>query len=313
MSSTLEPDSRKKLPVLVCAFARRDSLKQILAEVIKYEPTALYIHLDGPDGRLKTEEQHSDLLNLLGTYSAVEWPVHFRVRKNNLGCSAAMITAIDWFFSRESAGIILEDDCIPSPEFFVLCEAFLSNYELATSVWGVSGDNSARVRWPTSAEINFTRYPLVWGWASWRNRWVDFRNEKCEAPGHGAKKNFFFRHSERLVFRDFRDVRQPRVDSWDYLLAHHVVARNGSWGLPQVNLVSNVGFDEFATHTKIRNSRSDVPIARLRRSYLSRRRIRVHRSALVDVQVLFKVHGLLGLLVQFIKQLVSSRRRLAKN
>ena len=46
---------------------------------------------------------------------------------------------IDWFFSKEEKGIILEDDCVPSQTFYYYCQELLDHYENNENVFSIGG------------------------------------------------------------------------------------------------------------------------------------------------------------------------------
>ena len=48
---------------------------------------------------------------------------------------------IDWFFSYEAAGIILEDDCLPTEEFFRYCDVMLDKFKDNNKIYAISGNN----------------------------------------------------------------------------------------------------------------------------------------------------------------------------
>ena len=75
--------------------------------------------------------------------SEVDWPcdVKHLYRDTNLGCGLAVSTAIDWFFSYEEEGIILEDDCLPSDSFFHFCDFMLDYHRNDQNIFLIGGYN----------------------------------------------------------------------------------------------------------------------------------------------------------------------------
>jgi hypothetical protein len=59
----------------------------------------------------------------------------------NQGCRLGVSRAITWFFEQVEEGIILEDDCVPHPEFFPYCATLLEHYRHDMRVWCISGNN----------------------------------------------------------------------------------------------------------------------------------------------------------------------------
>jgi hypothetical protein len=75
--------------------------------------------------------------------SNVDWPCELKTlfRESNLGCKNAVSGGINWFFSHEEMGIILEDDCLPSASFFDYATQLLQRYRHDNRIWMISGFN----------------------------------------------------------------------------------------------------------------------------------------------------------------------------
>ena len=80
-------------------------------------------------------------------------------------------TGISWVFDRVETAIILEDDCIPHPSFFRFCDELLEKYRHDTRVMHISGNNYWSKQHPRDENYTFSRYPMSWGWATWRRAW----------------------------------------------------------------------------------------------------------------------------------------------
>ena len=106
----------------------------------------------------------------------VDWPCEVKTlfRDANLGCRAAVSSAITWFFEHVEAGIILEDDCLPDLSFFPFCAELLEKYMHNDSVASISGDCFAPRRYRKGASYSFSKYQHIWGWATWKRAWKHF-------------------------------------------------------------------------------------------------------------------------------------------
>ena len=107
-------------PVLFLVFNRPVPTKQVFDRIKIVKPPRLYIACDGPRDRNHLDLSYVEQVRMI--CSEVDWPcdVKHLYRDTNLGCGLAVSTAIDWFFSYEEEGIILEDDCLPSDSFSFL-------------------------------------------------------------------------------------------------------------------------------------------------------------------------------------------------
>jgi hypothetical protein len=151
-------------------------------------------------------------------------------------------------------GIILEDDCVPHPDFFHYCTTLLERYRPDTRVWCISGNNFQNGQWRGDGSYYFSRYNHCWGWASWRRCWQHYDGNLSQWPAlreTGLMEAIFEDPLERNywsgIWERLRDVDEP--DTWDYQWTFACLANGGLTALPNRNLVSNVGFGEDACHT----------------------------------------------------------------
>lgn len=241
-------------PVLMLIFNRPDLTARIFESVRAARPAKLYLACDGPRS-LAELQLVKDCQRVV---SEVDWPceVFTLYRPRNLGCKVAVSEAITWFFEREEAGIILEDDVLPVPEFFEFMNKALVEYRDKLWVGAVSGisltdevDQSGQVLCRSSA------FPMIWGWGTWRRVWEKYRVElraNCGTNSDPVLTDFRLTSS---VFvqnwtRIFDDLKSGAVNTWDYQLCYLFMKENLRCVLPTVPLVDNIGFDSRATHTK---------------------------------------------------------------
>ncbi|MDR3273025.1 MAG: nucleotide-diphospho-sugar transferase, partial [Flavobacteriaceae bacterium] len=73
----------------------------------------------------------------------IDWDCELKTlfREENLGCGKAISSAITWFFTYVEQGIILEDDCLPHPDFFPYCHELLEKYKDNDHIMSISGNN----------------------------------------------------------------------------------------------------------------------------------------------------------------------------
>ena len=84
-----------------------------------YKPETLFIISDGPRENSKNDKEN--ILQSRKIFEKINWKceVLFNNSDSNLGCRERIITGLNWVFSKVDQVIILEDDCIPSIEFFI--------------------------------------------------------------------------------------------------------------------------------------------------------------------------------------------------
>ena len=172
--------------------------------------------------------------------------------EENKGCKYGVSSGITWFFEHEEQGIILEDDCIPQPDFFSFCEKMLTLYANNDKVMHING--TTFIQDTTGRSHYFSQVPHVWGWATWRWAWQKVDLEMKERTHVARQKSFlklFKNKIDAWYWMDlFRYVNQKNVDTWDVSWVYSVMSQGGVCVACPTNMVENIGFDEEATHTK---------------------------------------------------------------
>lgn len=258
-----------KTPVLITFFNRPDNLSKLLISISRREDLDFYFAADGP--RNSQDKQLIDQCwQLIKKYLPEHKESKSLTRESNLGCKLAMKSNIDWFFAQVERGIILEDDCIPNSDFFEITIAALNNFDDRKDIFGISGSDFIKSSdSPTEMSFRLSRFPMVWGWATWSDRWDKY---KVEIPDSGevtkiaADTLFINRLNPRYWFfrnvfeRRFLEVEMGIIDTWDYSLVATLWRQDMKFLQLNGNSVVNVGFDHRATHTKGRAPRW-VPVS----------------------------------------------------
>ena len=131
-----------KTPILLIIFRRKDVALKCLERIRKVLPTKLYIAGDGARANV-VGEQESVEATRKAVLDAIDWPceVNTLFQTENLGCSKGVITAINWLFTNEEQGIILEDDCMMQGSFFPFVEELLERYKNDERIGMIDGAN----------------------------------------------------------------------------------------------------------------------------------------------------------------------------
>jgi len=98
----------------------------------------------------------------------------------------------------------------------------------------------------------FSKYPSVWGWATWKEKWAKYDlNMRQWAELKDSKWLDDVLQTPKAVAywsRMFNHMKNG-LDAWDYALAYSCWLHNGLSIRSRVNMISNVGFGKDATHT----------------------------------------------------------------
>ncbi|WP_207424488.1 nucleotide-diphospho-sugar transferase [Desertivirga brevis] len=240
-------------PVLFLIFNRPDTTVAVFEKIKEARPERLYIAADGPrlerPGEIKLSKEAKAIVE------QVDWHCEIKTlfREKNLGCKYAVSSAIDWFFQHEEEGIILEDDCLPSADFFRFCDELLENYRDDNRVTQITGCNvQPGKRWG-SASYYFSNNIEVWGWASWKRVWKNYDVELNNYNEKELEQHLQEIYKNRIVTQKFmeafNELKEGKIDTWDYQLRFINFFQKGLVAVPNFNLISNIGFRADGTHT----------------------------------------------------------------
>lgn len=252
-AQTFNPPGPLNTAVLFLVFNRPDTTRQVFEAIRQARPPRLYIAADGPRPNRPGEAERCAEVRRIATN--VDWPCEVKTlfRDENLGCKRAVSGGITWFFENEEQGIILEDDCLPHPDFFPFCEELLQRYADDERVWTITGCNFQDGQKRGEASYYFSKYNHVWGWASWRRAWKHYQGDIPFWPTWRLSKEWMSWTPDKVERRYwdkvFDVVARDGIDTWDYPWTACVWYHRGLTATPNVNLISNIGFGVDATHT----------------------------------------------------------------
>ncbi|MFH5805190.1 glycosyltransferase family 2 protein [Alienimonas sp. DA493] len=237
-------------------FNRPEVTARVFERIRQARPERLFVVADGPRPNRPGEAER--VAAARAATESIDWPCHV-VRdysEVNLGCGKRVSSGITGVFEQVEEAIILEDDCLPHPSFFNYCTALLERYRDDERVMCVSGDNfqNGVERGEPGAGYYFSKYPHIWGWATWRRTWRHYELNIPYWPeirDRGLLAAACPDPAERAYWSaNFDRIYRGELDTWDYSLVLSVWMQGGLTALPNVNLVSNIGFGADATHTQ---------------------------------------------------------------
>src|SRR5665811_1483368 len=117
---------RLKTPILFLVFNRPSETARVFETIRTQRPQRLFVASAG--ARPDRADEEALVLETRKLATQIDWPCELKTlfRERNLGCGLAVSGAISWCFDQVEEGIILEDDCLPHPDFFPYCEALLA-------------------------------------------------------------------------------------------------------------------------------------------------------------------------------------------
>ena len=250
-------------PVAFFIFNRPETTARVFEVIRQAAPSTLLVVADGPRPDRPGEDERCAAARAI--VAGVDWPckVMTNFSDHNLGCRRRVSSGLDWVFQTVEEAIILEDDCLPDQSFFRFCEELLTRYRDDPRIAMISGNNFQQSAGKGEGSYYFSRYPEIWGWATWRRGWelydVDMKLWPMFRSGGWLESTFPQRRLARFWRDAFDAVHSGGFDTWDYQFTFSCLRHNALCVMPSVNLVSNLGFGADATHTKTGCRLSKLP------------------------------------------------------
>jgi len=281
-------------PVLLLLFNRPNLTRLVVEAISKLNPTLVYIACDGPRVGNSQDIDAVSQVRHIASAGFNDCQTYHLYQDTNLGCRRAVSLAVSWFFDNVEEGIILEDDCLPHPDFFRFCDTLLDRYRDSRKVWCITGDNFQDGRRRGRGSYYFSKYNHIWGWATWRDRWLSYDGALKFWPSWRDSSHFasMFLHQQECDYwrRIFDDTYSGKIDTWDYQWTACTWRSGGLTATPQVNLVTNIGHGSEGTHTGgDTDARFRIPARELSPKMRHPWQVRQHKRA--DLYVHEKVFG----------------------
>ena len=246
------------LPAVVFfVFKRPKTSYAFLKQMVDAGATKIYVFADGPrnaDEKLLTDAVRAEIRRFSRDYPTVNIITDYSTK--NQGLRNNIISGLNSVFKNEKKAIIIEDDCLVSPDFFRFTSEMLDRYVsdhrvMSINGMSVGGDYEGH-------SYGFTKYPQCWGWATWERAWKLYDPE-MQTHEQKAWHKLALQLGMGVILQNyfklmFKLIRLGQINTWDFQWAYAHFFNSGLAISPQVNLVSNIGFDTVATNTKARSS-----------------------------------------------------------
>jgi hypothetical protein len=211
----------------------------------------VFVAIDGPKDN-KDQEIENDICHKIVNEYKFKLE-RILLNERNLGCNTSVTNAISWAFEHLESMIILEDDVIVDESFINYAIAGLQYFKNIDNISSLSGMNLVPTEYlsDSTSIARLTCFTSSWGWATWKDRWIEHLSVSKEFPNWDW--NFptrFWTTNKKVVWREFfRKTAESEYDAWDFRWQYSNLKLQKLSVVPNLNLALNCGFGEFATHT----------------------------------------------------------------
>jgi len=241
---------------VVFGYLRPESTLQVIDLAYQATSTVPLLSLDGP----RTSEEGKLQETLINCIEDNYPDIEIRRQDRNTGCGSAIMDGMSWAMQVSAAEyfIFLEDDCIPSIDFFDFVQENV--FALRSDVLLISGTNPCNQTLFRSPILS--SYPLIHGWAISKEKLNLMVQRVHSSNRHSRHKDIPLK---ARVFWNLTclKVEAGALDTWD---AHWMKT---SWSfsekilIPDSSLINNIG--SISTRDNSSKSRKYQRAPRLRK------------------------------------------------
>lgn len=243
-------------PILLLAFNRPEKTQKVFDMIRKVRPQKLYVAVDAPrEGRPEDVERSNEVKRIV---QHVDWPcvTHYLFQEKNLGCSKSGVTAWDWIFQSEDRMLFIEDDGLATISGFYFIQNLLERYKDDKRIAYVGAVNFGPKYGNNS--YYFSRFPnSTYFMGTWKRvhnlydynleSFAELSKTKAYFESFQSKSEYFIRQQQfKSYLKSVKENR--RINSYDIQMLFLAHAYNMVSIYPNVNLVTNIGFDVDATN-----------------------------------------------------------------
>jgi hypothetical protein len=241
-----------RAPIAFLVFNRPALTRHVFEAIAAARPSKLLVVGDGP--RPDHPEDPGLVAETRAIVDEVAWPCEVRTcyAEANMGCRLRISSGLDWVFSQVDEAIILEDDTVPHRSLFQFCDAMLERYRSDAEIHQVSGSSPFPPHRFTRDSYYFARCYQIWGWATWARAWSHYDLQMRRWPEVRDTpwlEELLGGATEARIARDIFDATfAGAVPTWDFQWVFSTWLAGGMAIAPAMNLVTNIGYGEFASH-----------------------------------------------------------------
>ena len=244
-----------EIPLLLITFNRSDHTRRTIEALRVQQPPLVYVFQDGPRvGNVKDGVSCKLVREVIE--HEIDWKceLHTHFSETNRGCRDAIVYAISSVLKEHESVIVVEDDIITSPAFYIyMCKA-LEYYRNRPTVWSISGHSHSPEKFQVPEDYDYDVFAsprlFNWGWGTWRDRWerTDWTMSYYDDfMRHLYERQAFSRGGDDMIPM-LIDEHEGLSSAWDIQFAFAHFTNHAVSIVPCVSYTYNIGQDGSGTH-----------------------------------------------------------------
>ena len=244
-------------PVFITFFVRPEKFSLVFSAIRKAKPKTLFLVSDGPRDGFPDDYRLNEECKKIAENVDWDCDVHRRYSDVNLGIDNNTYWGLKWAFQYVDRLIFLEDDILPSQDFFKFCGELLEKYLHDQRIFMINGMNHIGVYKKPNSDYFFSKFGSIWGFALWKRSFELFEeNLNFVTDGYSLnllQKNcpYQFKNHVLLNSKNLRTLSTEtgRIHSFELLAGAAFFLNNGLHLVPSKNLISCIGISENSGHS----------------------------------------------------------------
>lgn len=237
-------------PIILFIYARPDHTRRTLEALSSNtlaQESDLFIYADGPKENA-TEEQRERIRQTREVARSRQWCRTVTVIESdtNKGLAASIIAGVTETVNKYGKVIVLEDDIVTGKYFLEYMNESLERYEDEKQVWEITGYR-VPIKDSVTRTCFFSTRESCWGWATWADRWKNFKKDPTYYKTIFTKKmirEFNMEGADTGIWRQLEMNLSGKLNTWAVFWAATIYLNHGLTLTPCRSLVRNIGFDE---------------------------------------------------------------------
>lgn len=239
-----------KTGIALFTYNRPEHTQKVLEGLKSNKIEKLYVFIDG----IKYKEHELNVNKVKEIISKIDWcEKEIIVSKNNKGLANSIIQGVNYILEKHERVIVLEDDCVPTSDFFEFMEACLDKYEDYENIMTVNGYKYPyQIYGEYEYDIFFTPLTTSWGWATWKNKWTlfDRNNDILKIINSNKELKRKINYINEGLIGMLKMQINGYLDSWAIYWTLIIIINNGICISPKTSKIINIGLDGSGVHCR---------------------------------------------------------------